>query len=99
MKATLYPRPSGVIISGPSNGGRLAQESGRETFSLWLWDGVQGSPPFRRIPDLSGYASRPEGFSLIVVGGEQRVLFTEDRFRATGYDTRNIVHWPISILN
>jgi len=35
---------------------------------------------------------------LITVGTENRVIFVEDRFKATGYATRNAVHWPLSIL-
>jgi hypothetical protein len=86
-----------LIVAGPANGGPLKNETGRLPFALYSRDETNAAP-FKRIADLSGYATRPEGFTVIVVNGEQRVLFTEDRFRATGYDTRNIIHWPVTIL-
>ena len=43
-------------------------------------------------------ALRPEGVDMIEVAGEWRVVFVEDRYRATGYGTRNAVHWPVSVL-
>ena len=50
------------------------------------------------IDDMYGYAMRPEGVELININGEWRVMFAEDRFTATGYGTRNVIHWPVSIL-
>ena len=50
------------------------------------------------IDDLRPYTTRPEGADLIQVAGEWRAMFVEDRYRATGYATRNMVHWPVSIL-
>ena len=33
-----------------------------------------------------------------LISGTWRVVFAEDRAHATGYGTRNSVHWPLSIL-
>jgi hypothetical protein len=33
-----------------------------------------------------------------MINGQWRILFVEDRYRATGYGTRNAVHWPVNIL-
>ncbi len=85
-----------LIIGGPANGGPLEKEIVGEKFSLYAWDGVAGSP-LKLIDDLSPYTPRPEGVELILVNGEWRVMFVEDRFQATGYATRNVVHWPVSI--
>lgn len=54
--------------------------------------------PAVEIADLAGYAVRPESVALVEVGGEQRLLFVEDRYLAEGYHSRNGVHWPLSIL-
>jgi len=35
---------------------------------------------------------------LIVIHGQPRVLFVEDRYFASGYGTRNAIHWPVAIL-
>jgi hypothetical protein len=86
-----------LIVAGPANGGPLKNETGRETFALYSWNGSNAAEIC--IPDLSGYAVRPESVEIIEVDGEPRVLFVEDRFKAEGYDTRNAVHWPVSILD
>ena len=44
------------------------------------------------------YAIRPEGIDIMRVGNEWRLLFVEDRYLATGYGTRNAIHWPVNIL-
>jgi hypothetical protein len=35
----------------------------------------------RLVVDLSPYAVRPEGVSIITLNGEERILFVEDRYR------------------
>ena len=93
-----------LIIGGPANGGPIEKEVVGETFSLWSWLGPDQAnpantpPPILAIPDLRSYTVRPEGFAVINVNGQDRILFVEDRFRATGYGTRNAIHWPLSIL-
>jgi hypothetical protein len=69
-----------------------------EKSSLYGWTGSSADPPVKLIDDLRPYAVQPEGLDLIVVRGEQRILFVEDRYFATGYATRNAIHWPLSIL-
>jgi hypothetical protein len=85
-----------------ANGGPLEKETFGERFSLFAWDGSPGTgnvaTPQKLIEDLGPYSTRPEGVDLIQIGGQWRVIFVEDRFRATGYGTRNAVHWPIGIL-
>jgi hypothetical protein len=54
--------------------------------------------PQKLIDDLLPYTVRPEGVGVITVNNEKRVMFVEDRFLAFGYGTRNIIHWPVSIL-
>lgn len=85
------------IVAGPANGGRLENEPPGLKFSLFSWDG-SNMTPLKVIDDLAPYAVRPEGIAIITVNGEQRVLFGEDRYRATSYGTRNAIHWPVSIL-
>ena len=89
--------PRYLIIGGP-----LEKELYGEKYSLYAWDGTPGpdnvATPQELIDDLGPYTTRPEGVDLIQVAGEWRVLFVEDRYRATGYGTRNAVHWPVSIL-
>jgi hypothetical protein len=95
-----------LIIGGSANGGPLEREIFGEKYSLYSWDGSVGTTtqfghvatPLKIIDDLGPFTVRPEGVAVITVNGEPRVLFVEDRFRARGYATRNIVHWPISIL-
>jgi hypothetical protein len=87
-----------LIIGGPANGGPLEKELVGEKFSLYSWNGVNGTAPTRLIEDLRPYTVRPEGVSVITVGGQTRVLFVEDRFLAQGYGARNAIHWPVSIL-
>jgi hypothetical protein len=87
-----------LIIGGPANGGPLEKETFGETFSLYSWTGIGTQAPQELIADLRPYAIRPEGVHLMAAGGVDRVLFVEDRFKATGYATRNVVHWPLSIL-
>jgi len=50
------------------------------------------------IDDLRRYTVRPEGIAVFTIKNVERVMFVEDRFRATGYGTRNAIHWPMSIL-
>jgi hypothetical protein len=87
-----------LIIGGPANGGPLEKEIFGEKFSLYSWTGNAGDAPVKLIDDLRPYTIRPEGVDLILVNGEWRVLFVEDRFRGTGYATGNAIHWPVSIL-
>jgi hypothetical protein len=91
-----------LIIGGPANGGPLEKELFGETYSLYSWDGSAGpnnvATPQKLIDDLRPYTIRPEGVGVIQVAGASRVMFVEDRFQATGYGTRNAVHWPVSIL-
>jgi hypothetical protein len=87
-----------LIIGGPADGGPLEKERTPGKFSLYAWNGVNGSTPQLLIDDLKPYAKRPEGVEVITVNGEDRVLFTEDRFLATGYEAKNAIHWPISVL-
>ena len=47
---------------------------------------------------MSLFTIRPEGVNVIRVGGLDRVMFVEDRYKATGYGARNAVHWPLGIL-
>jgi hypothetical protein len=54
--------------------------------------------PQTLIEDLRPYTIRPEGVDLINLTGEWRILFVEDRYRATGYATRNALHWPLGNL-
>jgi len=88
--------------AGPANGGPLEKELVGEKFSLYAWDGTPGTgnvaTPQLLIDDLRPFAIRPEGVDLIQVAGQWRILFVEDRFKATGYGTRNAIHWPVSIL-
>jgi uncharacterized delta-60 repeat protein len=86
-----------LIIAGPANGGPLEKELVGEIFSLWSWAGP-GNAPNLLIPDLRPFTVRPEGVELIQVNLQWRILFVEDRFKATGYGTRNAIHWPVSIL-
>jgi hypothetical protein len=86
-----------LIIAGPADGGPLEKETFGQRFALYGWDGT--TAPTALIPDLRRYTDRPEGVALIQVGGETRVLFVEDRYWASGYGTRNAVHWPATILN
>ena len=97
--------PGGVgrylIVAGNANGGPLIRENARQLSALYAWDGTSSgnvASPQVLIPDLFGYAVRPEGVDLINVGGVWRVLFVEDRFQSEGYATRNAIHWPLSIL-
>ncbi len=78
-----------------ANGGPLEKEIVGEKFSLYGWNGTD--VPAKLIDDLRPYQTRPEGVAMIVIGGESRVLFVEDRFLATGYGARNAIHWPLSI--
>jgi hypothetical protein len=95
-----------LIVAGTANGGPLEKEVPNERHVLYSWDGGVGpvapfghvATPIVIIPDLRPYSARPEGVSIITVNGQPRVVFSEDRFRATGYATRNVVHWPVSIL-
>jgi hypothetical protein len=87
-----------LILAGSANGGPLQREDFRQKFSLYSWTGNPTNAPNKLIEDLLPYAIRPEGVDLIMVAGESRILFVEDRFQATGYATRNAVHWPVSIL-
>ena len=82
---------------GTRQGNNLEPEQFPQRFSLYSWPGP-GTSPARLIDDLSGYAIRPEGVDLMNVGGTNRVLFVEDRYLATGYATRNAIHWPLAIL-
>ena len=66
--------------------------------SKQCWTGETNNQPNLLIADLLPYSVRPEGIDLIWVNGECRILFVEDRYQATGYATRNAVHWPIDIL-
>ena len=69
-----------------------------EKFSLYSWTGNAGDAPVKLIDDLRSYAVRPEGLDLIQVAGQWRIMFVEDRFKATGYGTRNSIHWPVTIM-
>ncbi len=95
-----------LIIGGPANGGPLEKEIFGQKYSLYSWDGSAGqaaqyghvATPLKIIDDLRPYTVRPEGLTFMTINGEARLLFVEDRYRATGYATRNMVHWPVSIL-
>ena len=95
----LGSNPAGryLVLAGSANGGPLQRENLRQKFSLYSWRGP-GYSPSKLIDDLSPYTLRPEGVDLMSVGGSSRILFVEDRYQATGYATRNAVHWPLSIL-
>ena len=87
-----------LIVAGNANGGPLVRENLKQKFSLYSWTGDATNTPVKLLDDLKGYAVRPEGIDIMSVGGEWRVLFVEDRYQATGYATRNALHWPVSIL-
>jgi hypothetical protein len=87
-----------LVLAGNANGGPLVREKLRQKFSLSSWDGNPVHQPTILIDNLQGYAIRPEGIDVINVNGQWRLLFVEDRFQATGYATRNALHWPVSIL-
>jgi hypothetical protein len=87
-----------LIIGGPANGGPLEKEIFGEKFSLYSWTGGASDPPVKVINNLGPYTTRPEGVDLIQIAGQWRIIFVEDRYRATGYGTRNAIHWPLSIL-
>ncbi|HKQ36934.1 MAG TPA: hypothetical protein VJ063_02585, partial [Verrucomicrobiae bacterium] len=90
-----------LILAGNANGGPIQREATRQKFALYAWDGSNANgiaTPHVLIADLNGYAVRPEGVELINVAGQWRVLFVEDRFVTPGYGTRNVIHWPVSIL-
>jgi hypothetical protein len=90
-----------LIVAGNADGGPLAREDSRQLSALYAWDGsIAGNvaSPQLLIPNLLGYAVRPEGVDLIQVNGQWRVLFVEDRFQSEGYASRNAIHWPLSIL-
>ena len=72
-----------LIIGGPAGGGPLAKEQSNQKFQLFSWDGVDGNAPTVVISDLRSYSVRPEALDLISVNGSWRVLFVEDRYRAT----------------
>jgi hypothetical protein len=87
-----------LILAGTANGGPLQREQYRQKFSLYSWTGNTNNAPTKLIDDLWRYTLRPEGVDLIQVGAAWRILFVEDRFLATGYGTRNAIHWPLSIV-
>lgn len=90
-----------LVLAGNANGGPLQREATRQKFSLYAWNGATTNGvaiPQLLIADLNGYTVRPEGIELISAAGQWRILFVEDRFLASGYGTRNAVHWPLSIL-
>ena len=87
-----------LIVAGAANGGPLVREKLRGKFSLYSWTGAITDAPVKIIDDLVGYAVRSEGVDIMRVGNEWRLLFVEDRFLATGYGTRNAIHWPVTIL-
>jgi hypothetical protein len=87
-----------LLIGGPTDGGPFEEETWPQKFSLYSWTGSATSPPTKLIDDLRPYTLRPEGLTLALINNQNRILFVEDRFLATGYGTRNIVHWPLSIL-
>jgi hypothetical protein len=87
-----------LVVGGPANGGPLEKEAFGERFSLYSWHGNVATPPTRLITDLRPYTVRPEGVAIIIVGGQPRVMFVEDRFLAQGYGSRNAIHWPVSVL-
>jgi hypothetical protein len=87
-----------ATISSPADGGPLEKERTPGKFSLYAWNGVTGSTPQLLIDDLKPFAKHPEGVELITISGMDRVLFTEDRFLAQGYEAKNAIHWPIAIL-
>src|SRR5206468_2287617 len=86
-----------------------AKETFNEKFSLYSWDGQAGpngpdghplASPLKIIDDLRVYTVRPEGVAVITMGNGsvERVVLTEDRYHQKGYATRNVIHWPMSIL-
>lgn len=87
-----------LIIGGPANGGPLEKERALGKFSLYAWTGLTGATPQLLIDDLKPYAKRPEGIEIMTINSQDRVVFTEDRFLASGYVARNAIHWPIGIL-
>lgn len=91
-----------LIIGGPANGGPFEKEKVGEEYSLYAWDGLPGinniAKPQKLLDDLRTYTIRPEGVDLMLVSGEWRVVFVEDRFMGTAYARRNAVHWPVGIL-
>jgi len=89
------------MVSSKPDWGPLVREDPRQLSALYAWDGsIAGNvaSPQLLIPNLLGYAVRPEGVDLIPVNGEWRVLFVEDRFQSEGYASHNAIHWPLSIL-
>ena len=88
-----------LIVAGAANGGPLIRELSGQKFSLYSWTGNTADAPQIVMQNLQGYAVRPEGIDIMRVGNEWRVLFVEDRFLATGYGTRNAIHWPVTILS
>ena len=87
-----------LIVAGLANGGPLVRERPGVKSSLFSWDGNVNNSPVKLIDNLAGYTVRPEGIDIMRLGGEWRVLFVEDRYLATGYGTRNAIHWPVSII-
>lgn len=87
----------GALFHRLANGGPLENETVGERFSLYAWDGT--SAPARLVEDLGSYTVRPAGLTLLTVSGAPRLLFVEDRFLATGYGTRDAIHWPLAILD
>ena len=90
-----------LVLAGNANGGPLYREATRQRFALYSWNGSSANgvaKPHLLIPDLNGYAIRPEGVELIKAAGQWRILLVEDRFVTPGYGTRNAIHWPLSIL-
>ena len=90
-----------LINGGPANSGPLKAETGRELFTLYQWAGP-GNAPVVKIANLRPYTQRPEGVNVITMtlNGQpvQRLMFVEDRYKASGYGARNAVHWPMNIL-
>ena len=86
-----------LILAGNANGGPLVRERLRQKSALYSWTGHVNTAPVKLLDDLHGYAVRPEGVDIMSVGGGWRLLFVEDRFLATGYGTRNAIHWPVTL--
>jgi hypothetical protein len=87
-----------LIVGGPADGGPLEKELIGLRYSLYVWTGNVEDTPVTVVEDLRPYTTRPEGVDLVLINGDWRIMFVDDRFRASGYTSRNIVHWPLSIL-
>jgi len=87
-----------LILAGTASGGPVVLENAKSKSSVYSWTGLSTDTPQKLIDDCAPYTTRPEGVDLIQVQGKWRIIFVEDRYQATGYGTRNAIHWPLDIL-